>query len=611
MYKIYERCPNCLQYYTGAGQPCLRCGFDVANYECKSYYLEPMTTLQGKYMLGHVMETDMFGITYLGWDMNLATYVNIKEYFPENVAYRDLQANPGYTQVSPLPEKQEVYQEGLRIYAEEARNLSKFYDMQGISSVKNLFYDNGTAYVVREYDGPVIENREQYVDEPLQEKKPAGKKLPIIIVSVIAALVLVVALIMAIMPKDEGEDLTTEASTSQSTDAVTEDTTATTTEATTEVQPDFAGTWTDFKFLIDETEYELPMAYSVWSSYGWKTDVPAMSLNSGEICTIKCYNEDIECSVYITNYTEKDAPIEDCYVTGIVFFGDVHSVSENVPIVLPSDIKIYTKSATRSSVIEDVYDAYGEPDNETKNEYVTQYQYLDDKFNRLVLRGDGNGGIYRMMYVCMETPDGAKIQGGSRVEVSPLNNDYVSPTATTDRFDDIFNIDGVNYKLGVPVSQFEANGWTLECEKTELEPNHVKEAKLIKGDSSIEVTLSNTSIFYIDVSQAQIYDIRFTTEGMNGMDVTFPGGLKLGMTAGSFVELYGDMPNFFDTERNGNRELTVYNFVYTGQIAMEAIAVPSDDVEIYIIDEFYYENVIDGTDADYANVDYMQGVILQ
>ena len=44
-----------------------------------------------------------------------------------------------------------MYTEGLKTYIKEAENLSRFYLMPGIVSVRDFFYGNHTAYIVMEY----------------------------------------------------------------------------------------------------------------------------------------------------------------------------------------------------------------------------------------------------------------------------------------------------------------------------------------------------------------------------------------------------------------------------------------------------------------------------
>ncbi len=151
MQNRYDRCPNCMQPLEGNADRCPHCGFAVSEYVERKNCLRPFTVLQNKYMLGRVIGVGGFGITYIGWDLNLQTYIAIKEYFPDSIASRDTSVSSTETQVIPNESKKDIYDKGLKRYVEEAQSLSKFYQLQGIVSVKDFFYENGTGYIVMEY----------------------------------------------------------------------------------------------------------------------------------------------------------------------------------------------------------------------------------------------------------------------------------------------------------------------------------------------------------------------------------------------------------------------------------------------------------------------------
>lgn len=167
MQNRYDRCPNCMQALPNGDDVCPYCSFGVSTYEEKSTCLKPFTVLQNKYMIGRVIGIGGFGITYIGWDLNLQTYIAIKEYFPGSLASRDTSTT--VTQVLPNESSKDVYEKGLKRYVEEAQNLSKFYQLQGIVSVKDFFYENATGYIVMEYINGI--NLKEYLNN-------AGGKLP-------------------------------------------------------------------------------------------------------------------------------------------------------------------------------------------------------------------------------------------------------------------------------------------------------------------------------------------------------------------------------------------------------------------------------------------------
>lgn len=90
-----------------------------------------------------------FGITYLARDSNLNLPVAIKEYFPNDLATR----GPNHTVVvrQTASEQSDTYTWGLERFLDEARALATFRH-PNIVRVLRYFRDNGTAYIVMEYE---------------------------------------------------------------------------------------------------------------------------------------------------------------------------------------------------------------------------------------------------------------------------------------------------------------------------------------------------------------------------------------------------------------------------------------------------------------------------
>ena len=160
-------CPGCMrelkaQEQTGRGKGgqekerrCPFCGFDPSAYRQNPRCLPLNTVLAGKYLVGKVLGEGGFGITYMGYDLNMKTRIAIKEYFPVELVSRDttrLSEGGGSDRVISLSgEKSKTYRQGLQKYVDEARSVSQFSGTPGIVSVKDFFYENDTAYIVMEY----------------------------------------------------------------------------------------------------------------------------------------------------------------------------------------------------------------------------------------------------------------------------------------------------------------------------------------------------------------------------------------------------------------------------------------------------------------------------
>lgn len=128
---------------------CPYCGCDNSTVSNESHQLECGSILAGTYLVGKVLGQGGFGITYVGWDLNLNMKVAIKEYYPEGCVTRDT-----HTHVSVLTyagTKETYFRKGKESFVEEARTLARFSGDSGVVGVRTFFYENGTAYIVMDF----------------------------------------------------------------------------------------------------------------------------------------------------------------------------------------------------------------------------------------------------------------------------------------------------------------------------------------------------------------------------------------------------------------------------------------------------------------------------
>ena len=126
-------------------------GYDLNSKKQNSRCLAVNTILEGKYLVGPVLGQGGFGITYVGYDLNMEAKVAIKEYFPVELVSRDTTTMHGDRVLSLSGEKSVTYKAGLKKYVAEAQNVSQFSEIPGVVSVKDFFYANETAYIVMEF----------------------------------------------------------------------------------------------------------------------------------------------------------------------------------------------------------------------------------------------------------------------------------------------------------------------------------------------------------------------------------------------------------------------------------------------------------------------------
>ncbi|HEY5831669.1 MAG TPA: DUF4189 domain-containing protein [Hyphomicrobiaceae bacterium] len=105
------------------------------------------SVLDGTYRIERVLGGGGFGITYAAEDMNLATIVALKEYYPAEFGDRDRAMS-----IRPKSERhKETFEWGRASFLEEARTLARFRH-PSIVRVSRVFEAHSTAYMVMEFE---------------------------------------------------------------------------------------------------------------------------------------------------------------------------------------------------------------------------------------------------------------------------------------------------------------------------------------------------------------------------------------------------------------------------------------------------------------------------
>ncbi len=150
-----RRCLGCMQEYDEKFEVCPHCGY-IHGERALNNCLTPGTILKSNnsnYTIGKVLGRGCFGVTYIAWDNVLERRVAIKEYMPNGSVTRNI----GETTVSIVEANYKQFTQGMRKFIDEARELAKFQDEEGIVKIYDHFYENETAYIVMEYlDGVTL-----------------------------------------------------------------------------------------------------------------------------------------------------------------------------------------------------------------------------------------------------------------------------------------------------------------------------------------------------------------------------------------------------------------------------------------------------------------------
>lgn len=165
---ISKLCPHCMREYKEERvETCPYCGKNLKINDQVRHQLKPFTILSGKYLVGDVLGEGGFGITYIGFDLNLEIQVAIKEFYPNGFVTRE----SGVTSTVTIyrGENEEAILKWKNNFLDEARSLAKCSHLSGVVGVKDFFQENNTVYIVQEYlDGKTLK---EYI-------KSRGGKIP-------------------------------------------------------------------------------------------------------------------------------------------------------------------------------------------------------------------------------------------------------------------------------------------------------------------------------------------------------------------------------------------------------------------------------------------------
>lgn len=106
------------------------------------------TALYDRYVIGKVIGSGGFGITYLAYDTEDEKKVAVKEYYPKGVAVR----SPDGSTIEPITAlHMPDFERGRKRFGSESKILSQLCGSTDVIKVYDTFAQNGTVYYAMEY----------------------------------------------------------------------------------------------------------------------------------------------------------------------------------------------------------------------------------------------------------------------------------------------------------------------------------------------------------------------------------------------------------------------------------------------------------------------------
>ena len=139
-------CMNCMKELEESKDICPYCGYETSSKQAKPF-LPFETVLQERYIVGKGLEIDGEGLSYIGYDKSKNSKIYIREFFPGNICER----SSDKIQVSRITQKSKIFDNLMFEFLKCFRAVAKVRNLPSITSVYDIFNENGTAYVVMEW----------------------------------------------------------------------------------------------------------------------------------------------------------------------------------------------------------------------------------------------------------------------------------------------------------------------------------------------------------------------------------------------------------------------------------------------------------------------------
>ena len=152
-----------------------------------------------------------------------------------------------------------------------------------------------------------------------------------------------------------------------------------------------ADSWDSFSFQIGDQKYQFPMSYEDFTGYGWESEenLKDLDLEWHEFEAHTFYNGESMAIVSLINLDKETKFQTECYVGGMIVTGVLMKDAFS-DIVLPKEIGM-------DSTVEDIKEAYGEPDEIFDGSSVVILNYQESIYNTLSIKVDkAKNSIYEI-----------------------------------------------------------------------------------------------------------------------------------------------------------------------------------------------------------------------
>lgn len=332
-----------------------------------------------------------------------------------------------------------------------------------------------------------------------------------------------------------------------------------------------------FQVSVDDVVYQFPMWASDMEALGWTfKDDAEDTLSSNQLTSGTWKKGDASVYTRMANLSMNTVTMKECIVGSIKI--DAWTMSKtDWEVVLPKGIQYGVSSR------EDVIAAYGDPTSEYEGDYSYRLTYELDYHQSVQITVDKETGVVNVI----EVENIIELEGADNSvssEVPAVVTNYKAPTAVGDDLY-AFNIEleGNLYTLPCPVSEFLANGFTINEDNSDSEfaSGNGGWLELRYNNQSYRCIVSNYADYATTAENCFVTTMESSINGPE-FDLTIPCGITIGTSEEELLEILKDFN--YEVEESSTGMFTYYTVSAPEASLWETYEIATKDGAVAIIE---------------------------
>ncbi len=305
----------------------------------------------------------------------------------------------------------------------------------------------------------------------------------------------------------------------------------------------------DYEVLLDGDVFKLPVKLSKFEEAGWKTDEDLTEAIDPDNSTYAFFTKgDQEVDIEIYNNSMNVLPAKECQIVGIS--------SANYDQENRADLEI-AKGIKVGSTMEEVTEAFGEPTEIDTYKTDTSYIYSTGENKDVEIMFEDSEKVTNISVTKIGSKEDSEATVDTK-EVPAVVKDYKAPESLGD---DLYSFNmkysGSMYTMPAPVSAFEANGWIIEGDTSEIVPAQSypeSDFEMRKENKFVRISIKNYSDKAASISNCFVTRIE-TDRNEAAIPIELPKGITDNSKGSDVLAAYGD-----PTDKYESSSLSMYSY---------------------------------------------------